>query len=291
MIHVCKYCKKEFGGRKEKIFCSNECSIKGHIKEREERYCKTCGKEFEIVIGNKHVINKKYCSLKCFYDDQKRGKEIICPICGEIFYRKLANIKNRKTLACSVSCSVQLTMNQKGKSSQEKLTQLLEKYFNEKAKREVAFDDLKNIRNLRVDMVFENNKVAVEFNGKQHYFNDGTFQYNVDLDEGVKIDNKKIKYLFNHGYTIIEWPYYTSISELNAKSVVKQIANQQRSLPIYLIVGKNVQRLTDEVIEPISPTRVPDILKIRKELLQDDDIVRSCVFWIEPQKMDKQPSK
>ena len=231
-------------------------------------------KEFSVVKGNKHTKNKNYCSLECSYEGKKEGKIIICPICGKEFYRKRADIKNRKTLACSISCSTQITMNMYKTSSQEKLTKLFEKFLGEKAIREATFNNLKNKRNLRIDAIFNNKKIAIEFNGKQHYTENHGFNYKTNLKEGIKTDNKKINYLLNNNYSVIEWPYFTPISNSNVEFVLGQLANQQPSQSAtYFIAERKVQRLdgNDQKITDDHP-RVLDILNLR-----DDDIVRS---WI-----------
>lgn len=265
---------EQYAYQRRKNYCNSDCQHKSLIKEKEKRTCKTCGKEFYIVKENKNTKNKKYCSLKCSYESKKEGKTLTCPICGKEFYRKKTSINNRKTLACSVSCSAQITMNMYRTSSQEKLTKLFEKFLNENATREATFNDFKNKRNLRIDAIFNNNKIAIEFNGKQHYTKDHGFNYNINLNEGIKTDNKKIKYLLDNDYSVIEWPYFTPISNSNVEFVLGQLANQQPSQSAtYFIAERKVQRLdgNDQKITDDHP-RVLDILNLR-----DDDIVRS---WI-----------
>lgn len=99
MIIVCKYCGKEFEGRKGTKYCCNNCRYQyrygGVIKG-----CKYCGKEFN------GKDRKVYCSTKCSvaYNNAKRHinnphTERECH-CGTKF------ISNNHRIYCSAKCRI-----------------------------------------------------------------------------------------------------------------------------------------------------------------------------------------
>ena len=270
MIKTCKFCNKEFNGRKERLYCSSRCQHDSLVKSRITKTCECCGKEFDVVKENKNTINQRFCSLNCNYIFSRKKIRLECPICKAEFFRKPSEIKN--TNCCSVSCSSKLTMNQTGTSSQRKLTRIFETLLNEDAIEEATFQELKFKRNLRVDALFKNNRLALEFNGKQHYEEKSSFDYKIDFKESVSKDNIKIKFLLENNFNVVEWPFYVSISKKNVMSVLAQMTNQQPSSSNYFIVDEKVQRLDGDDVNQISHPRVPDILNLR-----DDDIVRSYV--------------
>ena len=58
--------------------------------------CKTCGKVFNVWPSR----NRKYCSLKCYWQSKRKSTTTICPICGKIFEHKPAI----KRVYCSTKC-------------------------------------------------------------------------------------------------------------------------------------------------------------------------------------------
>ena len=76
MKHICLKCNKEFEGRKERKYCSrtcqvsyqrNELGIKRPKKNRIIKICIGCGSKFEVI----ETSDKKYCSQKCWTNNQK----------------------------------------------------------------------------------------------------------------------------------------------------------------------------------------------------------------------------
>lgn len=70
--YLCKQCGMvvpRVKGRKQKLFCSDECRLSWHRLNRDMKgthmaYCKHCGKEFLYYKGE-----KKYCSQECYVEE------------------------------------------------------------------------------------------------------------------------------------------------------------------------------------------------------------------------------
>lgn len=237
--------------------------------------CLHCGKQF-----NEKRKTQKYCSLECSRKASKKGKTIICSVCGKEFYRKNAELKNRKTAHCSVSCASKMTKNRLGTKvetttkcetcgkefdhnpninrkfcssicektrsdrnvgrSQQLLSNLFEKHIGEIAENEFRFDDLKYKKKLPIDIIFNKAKIAIEFNGPHHY-EENVGYTQVSLDEQKIKDEIKKNYLIDNEYTFIEWPYWISISKNNVLNVLGLISSQAHQS--FIKVDEKVQRL------------------------------------------------
>ena len=70
---LCKYCGNavpQAKGRKQKLFCSDECRQSWHRLNHDKKgtrkaYCKHCGKEFLYYKGD-----RKYCSHECYVEER-----------------------------------------------------------------------------------------------------------------------------------------------------------------------------------------------------------------------------
>ncbi len=73
MRKKCKQCKKEFEGRKNKLFCGEQCANAFHNYKNHkplpilDKTCPICGTEFK---GN---YRRKYCSTKCNIEATKQS--------------------------------------------------------------------------------------------------------------------------------------------------------------------------------------------------------------------------
>lgn len=68
--------------------------------------CKICNKEFYIKPSHLRYGEGKYCSRKCQYKGQRKGKFVHCCICGKKIWRKPRYLKRSKggNFFCSRSC-------------------------------------------------------------------------------------------------------------------------------------------------------------------------------------------
>lgn len=106
-IKICKFCSKEFETNiSKKIFCSNNCKITYHIKNKKKNtfncVCENCNKEFVKEICGKKLPSKVFCSISCYSKYKNRvgtGKIKECLECGNSF-----NQKNKAHKYCSKTC-------------------------------------------------------------------------------------------------------------------------------------------------------------------------------------------
>lgn len=102
MIKVCKNCEREFETYdKTRKFCSHKCFHENQIKEHSAT-CPICNKVF-----HKSYKGQKYCSRKCRDIAKITTKvKLICPVCEKVFYKKQSDIKNVKgEPCCSLKCN------------------------------------------------------------------------------------------------------------------------------------------------------------------------------------------
>src|SRR3989338_7503451 len=68
--------------------------------------CKICKKEFYVKPNHLRLGWGKYCSRKCASSSRRRGKYIICNICGKKAWKMPKDIKGSKSgkFFCGKSC-------------------------------------------------------------------------------------------------------------------------------------------------------------------------------------------
>ncbi len=81
-------------------YCSRKCQFKGQIKGKYNK-CKVCGKKYFAVWARIKKGKVKYCSMECLHKGIRKGKIHKCPVCGKKFYR----YKSWKGLHCSWKCA------------------------------------------------------------------------------------------------------------------------------------------------------------------------------------------
>jgi len=87
---ICKYCARQFIGKKRKLYCSFTCYSRAKAKRRykrckysiRKRVCISCGKEYQPTR-----YTQKYCSIAC--SSESRKKYLSIPDCLEEASRKL----------------------------------------------------------------------------------------------------------------------------------------------------------------------------------------------------------
>jgi len=108
---VCSNCGIEYttqeawAKRRKKNFCSKKCHYEHKRGVRVELVCEQCGKKFLVKpsqLINKGKYKKKYCSLKCRAEANKRV-ERVCRVCGKA-YSLVQSKKDFCNDFCSKAC-------------------------------------------------------------------------------------------------------------------------------------------------------------------------------------------
>ena len=70
------------------------------------RKCKICGREFYVKPSRLKRGEGKFCSKKCQFEGQKKGKFVNCEVCGKKIWKRLHELKHSKSgkFFCSKSC-------------------------------------------------------------------------------------------------------------------------------------------------------------------------------------------
>ncbi|MBU0613075.1 HNH endonuclease [Patescibacteria group bacterium] len=68
--------------------------------------CKICSKEFYVKPSHQKLGYGKYCSRDCAAQGRRKGKYILCEICGSEVWKMPKHIRNSKSKKyfCSKSC-------------------------------------------------------------------------------------------------------------------------------------------------------------------------------------------
>lgn len=100
--HICKYCKREFSGRK-KVYCSTECYMNSKMSGA-TLTCKNCGNQF-YAAANWVRKEKGFCSAKCYFEyrwGDSHFETRKCAFCGKEFDCFASDRK----VCCSKRCSI-----------------------------------------------------------------------------------------------------------------------------------------------------------------------------------------
>lgn len=137
--------------------------------------CQNCGKSFVKSIGryNEAVKNSwnLFCSIKCRYGFQEKGKEFPCAWCLTIVSKTPAELRKTKAnVFCSKTCSAHF--NNRNKKSGTRRSKL-ESFIEEKILAEMPYLQLlcnsKKLLGYELDFYFPQLKLAIEFNGIHHF--------------------------------------------------------------------------------------------------------------------------
>lgn len=137
--------------------------------------CKNCGKQIVKTLGryNEAIKNgwNSFCSKKCRYNYQEKGKEFSCAWCSKIIRKTPGQIRQTKTnIFCTKSCAAQFNNRHKKTGTRRSK---LEIYLEQKLKS--LFPELQVLCNskkyigLELDFYFPDLRLAVEINGFLHY--------------------------------------------------------------------------------------------------------------------------
>lgn len=113
MLVKCESCGKNINRPEWRLktykhqFCCKACSDKFIKKPKISRNCVNCNKEFFFLSSRLKHSNRKYCSVECRIEYQKKnlkGKFFNCLNCDNEFYRNLWDIKTTNPKCCSHKC-------------------------------------------------------------------------------------------------------------------------------------------------------------------------------------------
>lgn len=166
--------------------------------------CQNCGEQTTKSNGryNESVKNNWnfFCSIKCRYGYQEKGREFSCAWCSKAIIKTPAELRKIKTNAfCSKSCAARYNNRHKQIGTRRSK---LERYLEQQLK--INFPDVRffcNTRNLvgaELDFYFPDLKLAIEINGFLHYqpiygFNRLNRIQEIDREKAERCRQQKIK--------------------------------------------------------------------------------------------------
>ena len=224
----CVICGKQFWNypSRDQKTCSVEC---GHILqgrsisgENNPNYkdnlptlvCNYCGKEFRLqsFANLRRAGRGQFCSKECHNKSMMNGKWRKCEYCGRPVYASASKTLNGEGRFCSRECWIR-----SNKRSSYKigiicgiLDELSYKYVLEK-----TFDWLKNPKtnaNLYLDIYIDDIKVAIEYDGKQHFQPTMPHQTQDDVTAIQERDMIKEQLCEEHGIKLVRFSYKDNLS-------------------------------------------------------------------------------
>jgi hypothetical protein len=154
----------------DNYFCDKDCES-AFKNKRIKRNCKICN--IEIEVSQCEIDTNFFCSYKCAGKAKRKGIEFNCHWCQKIILRTPSQIKKRKLIFCSCSCSSKhyQRINQGKRKSYAEifLADLIKADFPQLT----ILDNNRQLipSGLEIDIFIEEFKIAIELNGPCHYFN------------------------------------------------------------------------------------------------------------------------
>lgn len=205
--------------------CQCECGEKRSVCGQTLRNgrSKSCGclhKEIVTEIGHNNVIDltgKTFGKLTVLYkaphDDNNTSVYWVCQCeCGRITQPISGqNLRRGETISCGCVVS-------RGNDILRKVLSSLNIDF----ECEKKFQELKDIDYLRFDFFLPKDKIAIEYQGKQHYFPQKPFGGEKQFKKQIEHDNLKRKFCEENQIKLIEIPYwdYDKIDENYLKNLL-----------------------------------------------------------------------
>lgn len=149
------------------------------------------------VENAKKIHGNKYNYSKTFYTTNKQKVEVICPVHGSFFQRACDHLLGAGCPLCRKSKGEELIIN------------FLEKN-NVEYEREKTFNELVFIKKLRLDFYLASQKVAIEFNGIQHYKQVDGFK---SFEAQKKKDEIKKKFCRENNIKLITITFFAKTEE------------------------------------------------------------------------------
>lgn len=220
----CKKCNTIFGATPNNMLKLDYggCPTCAKEKRMNSNYIKNLTKSIKDVKEKIKELypNNEYTLLEKKYINNKTPMKIKCNKCNKIFMISYVNLCKGK--GCKYCNSIN--------KYESKGTRLIEKYLNKyklNYKREVCFNECKNIRNLYFDfLIYDKNEedyILLEFDGELHSrcYNSNK-NYEDELLKQQKRDNIKNKFCKDYEIPLIRISY----KEIkNIEKIIKNIKN------------------------------------------------------------------
>jgi len=268
--HYCELCGASVPeNRKSKRFCSNNCAVKwGHVNNPrpnsgngvEERACTVCGAKFYIYRYKLRTEGVgTFCSRKCFNEYRRSDvslehikeatleiynttevlptKEILAHYLGttrKVIENRAGSITN---LYCSMGLSTARIANSTGRTARI-LFARVDEIYKVRGVREVTFHGLRNPltrRKLLLDYFLDSAHLAVEYQGAQHFsskmFRGFSETAETEFNHSQTRDQAKRDYCSSNGIVLVEWNYFTPISDENIHKYLDPIIKEGVRVP------------------------------------------------------------
>ena len=196
-----------------KCDCGNEVIVDGsHLRSGHTQSCGCILQEYISTLNQIAIecnttflkTGEKYGKLTVIeYDNERSGKgngsfHICSCDCGNIISVKTSSLINKRTMSCGCN-------NSKG----EFLIANILKELNIPFVSQKTFPDLLgNNSALKFDFYLNNNNIAIEFQGKQHFEKIDFFGGEEQFQKQKEYDNKKRDYCQRKNIRLIEIPYW-----------------------------------------------------------------------------------
>lgn len=177
---------QKYKSKYDKHFCSEKCQRKWRQSQKVKRTCLICQKNFLVSPSTVERSGAKYCSAKCKNKsiDTRINKQ--CPVCQKQFLAKPCNIKRGKDTYCSNKCA------QKGEE-RTKIETIVSEMLDDT---DVEYTEQYPIGRYICDFYIAKSNLVIEADG----------EYWHNLPKVKKSDERKNKYLKQHGYNLLRLP-------------------------------------------------------------------------------------
>lgn len=206
---VCQHCESAFvvpPSRHAARFCSTSCNYAFRQKHKEwtrtsprvEIECAQCKVSFYVLPSE---ADRVVCSWECETERRRNRNpedwprfveraELVCEWCSKKFqtHQSWAKRKNHGRFCCS-SCRAAWVC----RHAQSRVSKAEQSFAEDLRKRGMSFDVQVQVRSFVVDVMFEDEKVVVEFDG----------DYWHSLPRTMKKDERKNKALQAEGYAVV----------------------------------------------------------------------------------------
>lgn len=209
--------------------CEN-CEIEHLGEYGSGRFCSNkCARGFSTKNKRKEINNK--VSIKLTKSFNQKLKSCTCIICHKEFF------KIRKAKTCSITClNVVKKLNSRAGAKTKTKNKTHSGWHNRRGEQsypEKYFTDLFNKENISgyiperkvgkwfIDFAFEDKKIAVEIDGRQH-----------KDEDRKKSDNEKDEFLRNLGWSVIRIDWFNPVNEKNRLLLYPQIKRLKEILSV-----------------------------------------------------------